>query len=273
MEYSSKVSRWKGSFPGAGGPLAVAMLAGLFLTTPVSHAQQPAPAKQPAQAAPAKQPAAPAKQSKGEWIKLCADREALSSQATRIKQTVCVVQQERISMANGSMIVSAGIRQISGTPNEALVVQMSLLPNITGSPFGLAIPPGAQVKVDDGKEHQLKFSYCHVGGCTAEALATKEILAEMKKGKNLVVIFTNSLNKRLGLPLPLSGFTKAYDGKPFDTAVYQKERQALLAAIRKRQIELAKRAAVAASQEKTGRSCRQCSSGRSATGTGEEALI
>lgn len=249
MEYSNKNSRRRSSLPGVSGLFAAAALAGVFFAAPMSYAQQPAPAKQPAQAAPAKKPAQAAKKSKGDWIKLCAERDAMSPQGVVIKEKICVVQQERLSMVNGSMIVSAGIRQISGKPDQ-LVVQVSLLPNITGSPFGLAIPPGTQVKIDDGKERPLKFAYCHIGGCTAEAAAPKEVLDEMRKGKNLVVIFTNSLNKRLGLPLPLNGFTKAYEGKPFDTKKYQAQRRSLLAAIRKRQMELAKRAATAAKKKK-----------------------
>lgn len=249
MEYSRKVSRRDRGCVRAGAGFAAAVLAGLFVIVPASHAQQPA--KKPAQAAPAKKAPTPAKQVKGDWLKLCADREAINAQGVVVKQKVCVVQQERLSAINGSMIVSAGLRQISGTKNEQLVVQVSLLPNVTGAPYGLAIPPGAQFRIDKEKEIPLKFSYCHVGGCTAETVATKEIIEKMKKGKEVVVIFTNSLNKRLGLPLPLNGFTKAYEGKPYDTQKYQEKIRGFLAEVQKKQMELAKRARAAAQKKKS----------------------
>ena len=249
MEYFRKVSRRNRGCVSAGAGIAAAVLVGLFAFAPASHAQQPA--KKPAPAAPAKKAPAQAKQAKGDWLKLCADREAVNAQGVMVKQKVCVVQQERLSAINGSMIVSAGLRQISGAKNEQLVVQVSLLPNVTGAPYGLAIPPGAQLRIDKEKEIPLKFSYCHVGGCTAETVATKEIVDKMKKGKEVVVIFTNSLNKRLGLPLPLNGFTKAYEGKPYDTKKYQEKIRAFLAEVQKKQLELAKRAR-AAQQKKAG---------------------
>lgn len=236
MEYLKKDSKRGGSLLGAGSLFASAVLVGLFLATPASYAQQPAPSKQPAK---------PAKQSKGDWIKLCAERDSVNAQGVAAKQKVCVIQHERLSMVNGSVVVSAGLRQISGAPSEQLIIQVSLFPNVTGSPFGLAMAPGAQVKIDDGKEIPLKYSFCHPRGCTAETPATKEIIDQLKKGQKLIVIFTNTLSKRLGLPVPLNGFTKAYEGQPFDTKKYEENRRALLVAIQKRQIELAKRAAAA----------------------------
>ncbi|MGI9386559.1 MAG: invasion associated locus B family protein, partial [Methyloligellaceae bacterium] len=108
-----------------------------------------------------------------------------------------------------------------------------------------------------GKEIPLQFSYCHVGGCTAETVASKEIIEKMKKGNEVVVIFTNSLNKRLGLPLPLSGFTKAYEGKPYPTKKYQEKIRAFLAEVQKKQLELAKRARAAAQKKQSGGGAQQ----------------
>ena len=46
-------------------------------------------------------------------------------------------------------------------------------------------------------------------------------------------------------PVPLAGFTKAYDGGPIDTKKYQQARQKLMQLIQKRHLALAKKAAAA----------------------------
>ncbi|MHA1165188.1 MAG: invasion associated locus B family protein, partial [Alphaproteobacteria bacterium] len=87
-------------------------------------------------------------------------------------------------------------------------------------------------------------------GCVAEAQATPEVIAKLKKGGRLD-IGTISLNqKRIGFRVPLTGFTRAYDGPPIDRKVYAKARREMFQVIRKRQILLAKKAAEAAKQKK-----------------------
>jgi hypothetical protein len=61
----------------------------------------------------------------------------------------------------------------------------------------------------------------------------------------LVVAAVNLQKKAIGFPVPLVGLAKAYDGPPIDNAKYQEARRQLMEMIRKRQIELANKAAEA----------------------------
>ena len=49
----------------------------------------------------------------------------------------------------------------------------------------------------------------------------------------------------MGFPVPLTGFAKAYDGAPVDNAKYEESRRQLMEVFRKRQAELAAKAAEA----------------------------
>jgi hypothetical protein len=46
----------------------------------------------------------------------------------------------------------------------------------------------------------------------------------------------------MGFPVPLTGFAKAYDGPPVDSAKYEESRRQLMEMFRKRQAELAAKA-------------------------------
>ena len=109
-------------------------------------------------------------------------------------------------------------------------------------PLGMAIPPGVQVRIDKEKPIPLKYTICHAAGCTAEIPATEEIVAKLRKGSRMVVAAINIAGKAIGFPVPLNGFTKAYEGDPVDNKKYQEARRKLMQMIRKRQIELAKKA-------------------------------
>lgn len=219
-----------------------AALAGLALTMPAAHAQQQGqPAQQGQQPAPQQgqqQTAAP----QNSWVKICQDQETVQDGAVS-KTEICLTHHERLSSVNGMVLVSAAIRKISGADKEQLMVLV---------PLGVALPPGIQLVIDDDKPIPLRFTFCHVGGCTAEVVAEKEMIEKFKMGKELKVLALNNQGKTVAFPVPLEGFTKAYEGEPVDTAKYQAARKELMELIRKRQVELAKKAREEQGQNKEG---------------------
>jgi hypothetical protein len=58
----------------------------------------------------------------------------------------------------------------------------------------------------------------------------------------MVVAAMNIQQKTMGFPVPLAGFSKAYDGAPVDNAKYEESRRQLMEVFRKRQAELAAKA-------------------------------
>ncbi len=219
-------------------PLAMAQQAQAPVAkTPQKTTQAPetvppaaAPAATPAAAgAPAGEVAPPAGQEQAAWVKLC------EKSAQTENKEICLTNHERLDGNSGMVLVGAAVRKIEGEEKQQLLVK---LPQAAL----LAIPAGVQIKVDDGQPIALGYTFCYAMSCQAETDLTKELFDSMRKGKQLLVAVVNLQGKAIGLPVPLAGFAKAYDGPPVDTAKYQEARRQVMEQIRQRQIELANKA-------------------------------
>jgi invasion protein IalB len=206
--------------------LSLALLAGFAVSPAIAQDKKAAPAAKPAAAA----PAAPAGDQSA-WVKLCEKAPNLTDPKKELN--VCLTHHERLDGNTGMVLVSAAVREVEGQDKKALMVMV---------PLGMALPPGVQVKVDEGEPVKLQFTLCHAAGCTAEGEATQPIIEQMNKGKQVVVAAINLAGKAIGFPVPLTGFDKAYAGKPVDNDKYKAARKRLMVALRERQIELAKKA-------------------------------
>jgi hypothetical protein len=71
--------------------------------------------------------------------------------------------------------------------------------------------------------------------------ATADVLANMKKGQNLVIQAINANGQPLTLPLPLGDFAKAYDGPPTDPKVFEEQQKKLQDELQKRAEEARKK--------------------------------
>lgn len=175
-------------------------------------------------------------QQQSAWVKLCEKAPDITNKDKEkpAKIDVCLTHHEHIDGRTGQVVVSAAIRQVMGQDKKALMVMV---------PLGMALPPGIQMKVDENKPVSLKYTLCHIAGCTAETEATEEIVGQMKNGTKLVVAAINLAGQAIAFPeVPLSGFTKTLDGEPVDNTQYKEARMRLMKSIRDRQILAAKQA-------------------------------
>lgn len=193
-------------------------------------------------------------QEKSAWVKLCEkaalNRRGKDGKDVKEEKNICLTHHERLDGNTGAVLVSAAIREVDGSDKKSLMIMV---------PLGMAIPPGIRAavytkdqwakaakneKIDEKtlKPVELKFSLCHAAGCTAETIATKEILEQMKAGGGIMVIAMNAAAKPVGFPVPLAGFTAAHGGKPVDNKEYAKARGQLMAQIRQRQAEAMEKA-------------------------------
>ena len=216
-----------------GGLLALAV-AGLMAGGAPAQAQQKpaagAPAAAPAAGAPA---AAAGAEQQSAWVKLC-EKATLKKDDKDQTFDICLTHHERLDGNSGMVIVSAALREVQGNDKKHLMVMV---------PLGVALPAGLQIKIDDEKEPlKLVYTICHPGGCTAEIEATPELIAKLKKGKQMLVAAMNIAAKPIVLPVPLTGFETTLTGKPVDPDVYGKARGELMAQIYQRQTELMKKA-------------------------------
>ncbi len=174
------------------------------------------------------------KEQQSAWVKLCEKAPDITDKEKKKTLDVCLTHHEHIDGRTGQVVVSAAIRQVEGQDKKALMVMV---------PLGMALPPGIQMKIDENKPIAMKYTLCHIAGCTAEAEATDEIVNEMKNGQKIVVAAINLAGQAIAFPdVPLAGFTKTLEGEPVDNAQYKEARKRLMMSIRERQILAAKEA-------------------------------
>jgi invasion protein IalB len=243
-----------------------ALLAAAALTpvlfAPDAQAQAPAPAPAPAaptpapkakaapKAAPKAPPAAPAPSAQqapppaagapaaggqpqdqqvqliyAPWTKFC-----LKGQDANAKQVCFTGKDGRIE--SGQPVIAAVIIEPEGEPKKILRVTL---------PLGMQLIHGTRVIVDNNPPQQSPYVICFANGCMSDYEATPELLANMKKGQNLVVQAINSNGAPLTLPLPLAEFAKAYDGPPTDPKQFEETQKKLQEELQKRAEEARKK--------------------------------
>jgi invasion protein IalB len=241
--------------------MAVTALGATFLASEVS-AQTPAPAPAPAPAAPAKKaatpatkaappkaaPAAPAPAAQAAppaapaapvqppadqqvqliyapWTKFC-----LKGQDAGAKQVCFTGKDGRIE--SGQPVIAAVVIEPEGEPKKILRVTL---------PLGMLLVHGTRIIVDNNAPAQSPFVICFQNGCMSDYDVTPEMLANMKKGQNLVVQAISSNNQPVTLPLPLGDFAKAYDGPPTDPKQFEENQKKLQEELQKRAEEARKK--------------------------------
>jgi invasion protein IalB len=159
------------------------------------------------------------------WTKFC-----LKGQDANAKQVCFTGKDGRIE--SGQPVIAAVIIEPEGEPKKILRVTL---------PLGMQLIHGPRVIVDNNAPAQSPYVICFANGCMSDYEATPELLANMKKGQNLVVQAINSNGAPLTLPLPLGEFAKAYDGPPTDPKVFEETQKKLQEELQKRAEEARKR--------------------------------
>ncbi|SDS19727.1 invasion associated locus B family protein [Bradyrhizobium canariense] len=152
------------------------------------------------------------------WTKFC-----LKGQDANAKQVCFTGKDGRIE--SGQPVIAAVIIEPEGEPKKILRVTL---------PLGMQLIHGTRVIVDSNPPMQSPYVICFANGCMSDYEVTPELLANMKKGQNLVVQAINSNGAPLTLPLPLAEFAKAYDGPPTDPKVFEETQKKLQEELQKR---------------------------------------
>ncbi len=115
------------------------------------------------------------------------------------------------------VVVAAVIIEPEGEPVKILRVTL---------PLGMQLIQGTRVVVDNTRPAQSPYMICFANGCMADYEAPPELIADMKKGQNLMIQAINATGTPIALPLPLQetgggGFARAFDGLPPDPRVIE----------------------------------------------------
>jgi invasion protein IalB len=160
------------------------------------------------------------------WTKFC-----LKGQDANAKQVCFTGKDGRIE--SGQPVIAAVIIEPEGEPKKILRVTL---------PLGMQLVHGTRVIVDANAPLQSPYVICFANGCMSDYEATPELIANLKKGQNLVVQAINSNGAPLTLPLPLAGeFAKAYDGPPTDPKVFEENQKKLQEELQKKADEQRKK--------------------------------
>ena len=184
--------------------LAIAVALATLAATGISSAQQTPKAKgqaqgqglglglgagQPPAAAPAPAPPPPG------WAARC-------SSPSRDAPLECAIEQNAILTKTGQLVVLVNIRVPGDTRTPIALVQL---------PLGLNLQSGAKFQVDDGKSTDLPIQTCENRGCYASLPVSQDLLAALKAGKQLRIMFQDLAKETITIPIPLTDFTAAYD--------------------------------------------------------------
>ncbi|MGV1014933.1 MAG: invasion associated locus B family protein [Methyloceanibacter sp.] len=197
-----------------------------------TQAPKAAPAAPAAGAPAAPAPGAGAEIPDDAWVKLCMKNEQTAN------KEICLVNHEGLEPNTGMVLIAAAVRKAEGEEKQQLLVRVP-------TAYALVIPAGVQLKIDEGQPIQLQYSICFPTSCQVQMEMTPELFDQMRKGQQMIVAAMNIQQKTMGFPVPLSGFAKAYDGPPVDNVKYEESRRQLMEMFRKRQAELAAKAAEA----------------------------
>jgi invasion protein IalB len=223
----------------AAAPKAKAKAKGAPKAAPAPVAQEPAPAAQaPAAQAPpaaAGAPGAPAAPGAvagqpeepqiqliySPWTKFC-----MKGQDAAAKQVCFIGKDGRIE--SGQIVVAAAMIQPEG---EKSILRVTL-------PVGMKLVHGTRLYVDGNTPMQSPFVTCFTNGCMADYDVTPELIANMKKGQNLVLQAINVNGSPLTVPVPLQetggSFAKAFDGPATDPKQFEETQKKLQEELQKR---------------------------------------
>lgn len=114
---------------------------------------------------------------------------------------LCYVFQNVTKKDSGQLVLGTRIAYREGQPDPLIVVTV---------PLGSLLPPGAALVMEGIEPIKMTFFLCAAEGCTTVATPlTAQMVEAMKKGEQAVVRVAAPNKQVVGLPLSLSGFTKA----------------------------------------------------------------
>ncbi len=131
------------------------------------------------------------------WIKNC--RKLKNGNTDCITAINIIVTKPRKSRLAGVAVLSQG-----KTKKRALLIVL---------PLGTQLQYGYTLKIDKNEPVKGEFSLCLPDGCHSQFEKSAELIKEMKKGKELNLIFINYKRQKINVAIPLAGFAKTLNSK------------------------------------------------------------
>lgn len=157
------------------------------------------------------------------WTKICQTND-------QTKKETCVVTQN-LHAETGQMLAAVTVIEEKGSQRLFRIAV----------PLGMMIEPGLRVVVDQNQPLEAKYVICVPDGCFADLQVNDDFVANLKKGKALIVQTINHVGRTVNITFPLTDFGKSYDGPPIDPKEIQAQKQKLDEAVKNQAKEALKR--------------------------------
>ena len=114
----------------------------------------------------------------------------------------CAASMNVVSTPDNQRIFSISFQEASADANPTLVLQL---------PFGLNLPRGVDLAIDEGEAKTFAINTCLQTGCFVVQQSDAEMIETMKAGSELIVLMESSNGEETRMQLSLAGFSAAMD--------------------------------------------------------------
>ncbi|MBT3534881.1 MAG: invasion associated locus B family protein [Rhodospirillaceae bacterium] len=112
----------------------------------------------------------------------------------------CFIMQIAKSTKEKRDVLRIGVRYPE--PEKPAMVFLTL-------PLGVYLPTGLQLQIDDGEKLRIPMEICLPNGCHTRMALVGELLKNLKAGQLAQLVFHDSRQQQITVPVSLAGFTAA----------------------------------------------------------------
>lgn len=157
------------------------------------------------------------------WFKVCAKQE---------DNDICNVQ-NIVTADSGQLLTAVSLIEVKGKITKK-IFQISV-------PTGRLIPAGIGLQIGQNKPTKVDYAICFPDRCIAEGAMSAELIAALKKGKDLTLTSVNFQNKPNPIKISLDSFAAAFDGPGIKQSELEDQNKKLEDAITKKKEDFAKK--------------------------------
>ena len=114
----------------------------------------------------------------------------------------CRAVQQIVLRDTQQLVAALAIRVPPETKKPVMMIQM---------PLGILVSEAVEFVVDEGKPERFPVQTCNQQGCFVGTQLADNLLAAMRSGRQIRIVFQNANKQAITVTIPLAGFVVAYD--------------------------------------------------------------
>lgn len=114
----------------------------------------------------------------------------------------CRLVQQVLLRENQQLVIGLTVRFPSETKKPVMMIQM---------PLGILVSEAVVFRVDEGKPESFNIQTCNQQGCFVGTPLAETMIAAMRAGKQIQIVFHNANKQAITVTMPLNGFGLAFD--------------------------------------------------------------